>query len=59
MLVFGYIVAFVLWIIFTWGLFHFTLIAYKEKQIWNAAFGTICSISAFSGLVYAIIKLIA
>ena len=43
----------------TWGLLHFTYIAFKEMQIWNTIFGCSGFLCALFGLVYGFIKLIS
>ncbi len=48
--------AYVIWIMFTWGLLTFTIEAIRNKQIWHTIYGGIGFLCALYALAYKIIK---
>lgn len=55
MLIIAYIVCFILWAMFTWGLLIATIEAFRQKQIWNTIYcgiGFLAALFVFIGGIY-------
>lgn len=58
MLIVCVVICYILWIMFTWGLFAATIDAFRKKQIWNTIYCGIGLLAALSVIILGTIKLI-